>query len=229
MFRILVAEDDPHTRRYLCDVLSSAGYEPVQAKDGDEALKRLDQTQVDLIMLDVMMPKKNGHEVTRELRADGNMIPILMVTACETPEDRRSGFISGTDDYMVKPIDEQEMILRIAALLRRSRIASERRLEIGMLVLDYDTFTVTHPRIQTELPKKEFLLLFKLLSFPGKIFTKRQLMDDIWNYDSESDEHTIEVHIGRLRERFREVPEFEIVTVRGLGYKAVRKDGESAR
>ena len=176
-----------------------------------------------------MMPKKNGHEVTRELRADGNMIPILMVTACETPEDRRSGFISGTDDYMVKPIDEQEMILRIAALLRRSRIASERRLEIGMLVLDYDTFTVTHPRIQTELPKKEFLLLFKLLSFPGKIFTKRQLMDDIWNYDSESDEHTIEVHIGRLRERFREVPEFEIVTVRGLGYKAVRKDGESAR
>lgn len=229
MFRILVAEDDPHTRRYFCDVLSSAGYEPVPAKDGEEALNVLDQTHVDLLILDVMMPRKNGYEVSRELREDGNMLPILMITACETPEDRRQGFISGTDDYMVKPIDEQEMILRIAALLRRARIASERRLQIGDLTLDYDTFTVTHPTIQAELPKKEFLLLFKLLSYPGKIFTKRQLMDEIWNFDSDSDEHTIEVHIGRLRERFKTVPEFEIVTVRGLGYKAVRKDGGPER
>ena len=224
MFRIVVAEDDDSTRRYLSDVLVAAGYEVIPARDGDEALEQLAQHHVDLLALDVMMPARSGYEVTQTLRQAGNMLPILMVTARETPEDRRKGFICGTDDYMVKPIDEQEMVLRIAALLRRSRIASEHRLKIGGMTLDYDTFTVEYGAEATELPKKEFQLLFKLLSYPNKIFTKRQLMDEIWDYDSFSDEHTIEVHIGRLRDRFKNIPEFEIVTARGLGYKAVRKD-----
>ena len=224
MFRIVVAEDDDSTRRYLSDVLVAAGYEVIPAHDGNEALEQLAQHHVDLLVLDVMMPARSGYAVTQTLRQAGNMLPILMVTARETPEDRRKGFICGTDDYMVKPIDEQEMVLRIAALLRRSRIASEHRLKIGGMTLDYDTFTVQYGAEVTELPKKEFQLLFKLLSYPNKIFTKRQLMDEIWDYDSFSDEHTIEVHIGRLRDRFKNIPEFEIVTARGLGYKAVRKD-----
>ena len=227
-FNILLAEDDEDIVKLLKLYLENEGFVTFRAKDGVDACEIFDKEKIDLALVDIMMPRMNGYELTKYIRQKSN-IPIIILSAAQLDSDKILGLNLGADDYMVKPIDEQEMILRIAALLRRSRIASERRLEIGMLVLDYDTFTVTHPRIQTELPKKEFLLLFKLLSFPGKIFTKRQLMDDIWNYDSESDEHTIEVHIGRLRERFREVPEFEIVTVRGLGYKAVRKDGESAR
>jgi DNA-binding response OmpR family regulator len=226
MFKILVVEDDTNTRRLMEKVLTQYGYEPVPACDGVEALEILDKKHVDLILLDIMMPRMDGYEFTEILRGNQMMrdIPILMVTAKETPADKRKGFIIGTDDYMVKPVDEEEMILRIGALLRRSRIVNEHRLIVGGTLLDFDSFSVSYGGYISELPRKEFLLLYKLLSYPGKIFTRRQLMDEIWDMDSDTDERTVDVHINRLRERFKGNEDFEIITVRGLGYKAVKKD-----
>ena len=224
MFHILVVEDNANTRKLMGAVLQQNGYEPVLACDGVEALEILDKKHIDLIVLDIMMPRMDGYEFTETLRASGCELPILMVTAKEKPADKHKGFIIGTDDYMVKPVDEEEMILRIAALLRRSKIVNEHRLTVGQTVLDYDSMSVSAENVTTELPKKEFLLLFKLLSYPNKIFTRRQLMDEIWDMDSESDERTVDVHINRLRDRFRKSEDFEIVTVRGLGYKAVKRE-----
>ncbi len=223
MFHILVVEDNPNARKLMEAVLKQNGYEPLLAADGIEALEVLDNKHVDLIVLDVMMPRMDGYEFTETLRSSGCDLPILMVTAKEKPADKRKGFIIGTDDYMVKPVDEEEMILRIAALLRRSKIVNEHRLTIGSTVLDYDALSVKTAEGVSELPKKEFLLLFKLLSYSNKIFTRRQLMDEIWDMDSDTDERTVDVHINRLRDRFRNNPDFDIVTVRGLGYKAVKR------
>jgi DNA-binding response OmpR family regulator len=222
MFHILVVEDDKNTRKLMETVLLSNGYQPIVAEDGVRALKLLEQNKVDLILADIMLPNLDGIELTRTLRAHGYTLPILMVTARETQADKKQGFLAGTDDYMVKPVDEEEMLWRIAALLRRSKIANEHRLEIGKTQLDYDSLTVTQDGRVGELPKKEFLLLFHLLSNPNRIFTRRQLMDEIWDMGSETDERTVDVHINRLRERFRCNRDFEIATVRGLGYKAVR-------
>ena len=224
MFHILVVEDNANTRRLMEAVLTQHGYQPILARDGVEALEVLDKKHVDLILLDIMMPRMDGYEFTQTLRESGCDLPILMVTAREKPADKHKGFQIGTDDYMVKPVDEEEMILRIAALLRRSRIANEHKLTVGSTVLDYDQLSVETPEARLVLPKKEFLLLFKLLSYPGKIFTRRQLMDEIWDMDSDTDERTVDVHINRLRDHFRNSPDFEIVTVRGLGYKAVKRD-----
>ncbi len=223
MFQILVVEDDKNVRRLMETVLTRYGYEPLLACDGYDALEVLDRKHVDLIILDVMMPRMDGYEFTNTLRSAGCNIPILMVTARETQNDKKRGFIVGADDYMVKPVDEEEMILRIGALLRRSQIAGERKLTVGKTTLFYDGFSVRVDDTMMELPQKEFLLLFKLLSYPGKIFTRRQLMDEIWDMDSESDPHTVDVHVNRLREKFGQNPDFEIVTVRGLGYKAVKR------
>ena len=223
MFHILVVEDNANTRKLMEAVLLQNGYQPILACDGVEALEMLDKKHVDLIVLDIMMPRMDGYEFTETLRASGCDLPILMVTAKEKPADKRRGFVIGTDDYMVKPVDEEEMILRIGALLRRSKIVNEHRLTVGRTVLDYDSMTVATPAAASELPKKEFLLLFKLLSYPGKIFTRRQLMDEIWDMDSDTDERTVDVHINRLRDRFRGNEDFEIATVRGLGYKAVKR------
>ncbi len=221
MFQILVVEDDKNVRKLMSAVLTRYGYEPITAENGLEALEILDHHHVDLILLDVMMPRMDGYEFTNTLRSAGSTIPILMVTARETQNDKKRGFIVGADDYMVKPVDEEEMILRIAALLRRSQIAGERKLTVGRSTLLYDSFAVETPEGMIELPQKEFLLLYKLLSYPNKIYTRRQLMDEIWDMDSESDERTVDVHVSRVRERFRRNTDFEIVTVRGLGYKAV--------
>ena len=223
MFQILVVEDNANTRKLMETVLLQNGYQPVLACDGVEALEVLDRKHIDLIVLDIMMPRMDGYEFTETLRASGCDLPILMVTAKEKPADKRRGFIIGTDDYMVKPVDEEEMILRIAALLRRSKIVNDHRLTVGRTVLDYDALSVTTPEGTAELPRKEFLLLFKLLSYQNKIFTRRQLMDEIWDMDSDTDERTVDVHINRLRDRFRGSDDFEIVTVRGLGYKAVKR------
>ena len=221
MFNIMVVEDDANQRKLMTTVLEQYGYTVVQACDGIDALEQMDKKHIDLIILDIMMPRMDGFELTDTLRQTGCNIPILMVTAKQSPIDKRKGFIIGTDDYMVKPIDEEEMVLRVGALLRRSRIVNERKLTVGSTTLHYDGFTVSHPDGEDELPQKEFLLLFKFLSDPNKIFTRRQLMDEIWDMDSESDERTVDVHISRLRERYRSNPDFEIITVRGLGYKAV--------
>ena len=223
MYQILVVEDDKNTRRLMSAVLTRTGYEPIMAENGEEALEILDRKHIDLIVLDVMMPRMDGYELTNTLRSNGCTLPILMVTARETQEDKKRGFIIGADDYMVKPVDEEEMILRIAALLRRSKIVNEHRLTVGRTVLDYDALSVKTADGVSELPKKEFLLLFKLLSYSNKIFTRRQLMDEIWDMDTETDERTVDVHINRLRDRFRNNPDFDIVTVRGLGYKAVKR------
>ena len=207
----------------MCAVLYQYGYNPIPVEDGVQGLDMLDQKHIDLIILDIMMPRMDGYEFTSTLRQTDCNIPILMVTAKESPADKRKGFLMGTDDYMTKPVDEEEMILRVGALLRRSRIASERRLSVGNTTLMYDSFSITCGDEPVELPQKEFLVLFKLLSYPNKIFTRRQLMDEIWDMDSDSDERTVDVHISRLRERFRNNHDFDIITVRGLGYKAVIK------
>jgi len=225
VFKILVVEDDTNTRKLMCAVLKQHGFEVLQAEDGEVALEVMDREHIDLVVLDLMMPKMDGYELTRHLRAAWESLPILMVTAKQEPGDKRQGFLAGTDDYMTKPVDEEEMVLRIKALLRRAQIAHDRRLTMGDVVLDYDAFAVFREGERVDLPQKEFQLLFKLLSNPGTIYTRLQLMDEIWGLDSVTDDHTLNVHINRLRDRFREWPEFEIVTVRGLGYKAVKSCG----
>ena len=185
MFQILVAEDDKNTRRLMEAVLKEHGYHPILACDGLEALKLLDTHHVDLVILDIMMPGMDGYEFTRQLRATDYTLPILMVTAKQLPEDKRKGFIVGTDDYMTKPVDEEEMILRIRALLRRAQIVNERRITIADVCLDYDSLTVSRGDESQTLPRKEFYLLYKLLSYPGKIFTRIQLMDEIWGMESQ--------------------------------------------
>jgi len=221
MFNIMIVEDDFNQRRLMQSVLEQYGYTVTLASDGIDALEILDRKHVDLIILDIMMPRMDGFEFTSTLRQSGCNIPILIVSAKQSPVDKRKGFIIGTDDYMTKPVDEEEMVLRVSALLRRSKIANERKLSVGSTTLYYDSLSVVCGEEVQEMPQKEFLLLFKLLSYPNKIFTRRQLMDEIWDMESESDERTVDVHISRLREKYRNNPDFEISTVRGLGYKAV--------
>ena len=223
MFHILVVDDDKNIRMLYRAVLEEANYTVFTAEDGEAALRLLDQHHIDLVVLDIMMPKMDGYEFTRTLRAGNSSLPVLMVSAKQLPADKKKGFLVGTDDYMTKPVDEEEMLLRIKALLRRAQIVSERRIVVGNVVLDYDAMTVSRGGEIQELPQKEFLLLYKLLSYPGKIFTRIQLMDEIWGADSETGWETVTVHIGRLRKRFEGWTEFEIVAVRGLGYKAVKK------
>ena len=223
MVNILVADDDKNTRLLMKAILEGAGYHVFTAVDGQEALEALDREHIDLVVLDVMMPRMDGYAFTQTLRQAGSTLPILMVSAKQLPADKHRGFLVGTDDYITKPIDEEEMLLRIKALLRRAKIVSERKIEIGDVVLDYDSLTVTRGKERQELPQKEFLLLYKLLSYPGQIFTRIQLMDEVWGLDSETGWETVTVHIGRLRKRFEAWPEFEIISVRGLGYKAVKK------
>lgn len=223
MFTILVVEDDAKLRQLFCTVLTRNGYRAVPAVNGEDALEMLDKEYIDLMICDIMMPRMDGFELTRTLRDHNQQLPILMVTAREQFADKQQGFLVGIDDYMVKPVNVNEMLLRVGALLRRAKIISERKIEWGDTVLDYDTLTVIQGPESTLLPQKEFYLLYKMISYPNKIFTKQQLMDEIWGMDSESDEHTVVVHVNRLRERFRDNPDFEIVTVRGLGYKAVKR------
>lgn len=223
MFCILVADDDKDTRLHMKAVLESENYTVCTAKNGEEALTVLDRNHIDLVVLDVGMPKMDGCEFTRSLRENGSELPILMVSAKGQPADIKRGFLAGTDDYMVKPVDEEEMLLRIKALLRRARIANEHKIQVGEMVLDYDSLTVSKNGEIMELPQKEFLLLYKLLSYPGKIFTRAQLMDEIWGTDSETGWETVTVHVGRLRKRFADWEEFEIISIRGIGYKAVKK------
>lgn len=230
MFNILVVEDDAGTRKLLCALLKSDGYNVLSAQDGAEALEVLDKNHVDLLVIDVMMPRMDGYTLTEQLRGGGSTLPMLMLSAKDGAADVRHGFVVGIDDYMKKPFDVEELLLRIRALLRRAKIATEKKIVAGSVTLDYDSLTVTTDKGRETLPQKEFLLLFKLLSYPDVVFTRLQLMDEIWGMDAESDEHTVNVHINRLRTRFAHCDDFEIVTVRGLGYKAVRKNaGEGGR
>lgn len=219
MVTILVVEDDKNLQKLMATVLKNNGYDVLVGKNGLEALDVIDKKHIDLMISDIMMPDMDGYELVESLRQANYNLPILFVTAKETFEDKKKGFNLGIDDYMVKPIDMDEMILRVEAILRRSKIMNENKLTVGEVVLDYDKLIVEKGKKSIELPKKEFDLLFKLLSYPQQIFTRRQLMDEIWGMDSETDERTVDVHIKRLRDKLEDFNEFEIITVRGLGYK----------
>lgn len=222
MFKILIVEDSTNLQKLYATILRTNGYTTLTANNGQEALEMLKKEHIDLMILDVMMPVMDGYELTEILRQGGSELPILMITAKTEKADKKAGFLVGIDDYMTKPVDEEEMLLRIKALLRRSKIVAERKLEIGSTELRYDSLTVACDGVEETLPKKEFYLLYKLLSYPGQIFTKFQLLDEIWGLENESD-NTLNVHINRLRNRFENNRDFEIVTVRGIGFKAVRK------
>lgn len=224
MFDILVVEDNDELRELFCTVLSENGYNSIPARDGVDALSQIERKYVDLIICDIMMPRMDGYELTQALRDANYTQPILMITAKESIVDKQKGFQVGTDDYMVKPVDIREMLCRIVALLRRSQITSERKLTLGSTVLDYHCMTASVDGVDIPMHQKEFLLLYKLASYVNHIFTRRQIMDEIWGLDSDTDPHTLDVHISRLRDRFKSNPDFEIVTVRGLGYKVVRKN-----
>ncbi|MGN1111064.1 MAG: response regulator transcription factor [Oscillospiraceae bacterium] len=224
MFNILVADDQPNIRRLYQHTLEKNGYRVFTAENGEDALAVLEKEHIDVVILDVMMPKMDGFSCLKLIRDAGMTMPVLMITAKDGAEDKRRSFLLGTDDYMVKPVDEIEMLLRIKALLRRSRIAEEQRLIIGETELVYDSFSVIRNGEAMVLPRKEFQILFKLLSFPGKTFTRQSIMNEFWAMDSDSEARTVDVHINRLRERLGDNDDFEIVTVRGLGYKAVKKE-----
>lgn len=223
MFNILVVEDDIKLNNIYCSALQSNSYNTIQALDGEEALDIAAEKTVDLVISDIMMPGVDGYELTKELREMYPELPILMISAKEGFEDKRYGFMAGIDDYMVKPVDLNEMILRVNALLRRAKMVTERKLTIGGTVLNYDTYTAEYNGKTVEIPQKEFLVLYKLMSYPSRTFTRRQLMDEFWGYDTDSEERTVDVHINRLRDRLRDCPDVEINTIRGLGYRGVKK------
>lgn len=223
MPNILVCEDDIALNKLICKVLEKHGHTVSSSNNGHEALDIIDSTHIDLIVTDVMMPNMDGYELLESIRCINSTIPVLVVTAKGTYNDKLRGFSLGADDYMVKPIDINELSLRVNALLRRSKIANERRIVIGQTILDSDAFTVSVGGESVTLPQKEFLLLFKLLSYPDRVFTRFEIMEEIWGYESESDEKTINVHISKLRNRYENNPDFYIDTVRGIGYKAVLK------
>lgn len=222
MFNVLVVDDDKNTRSLMQAVLGK-DYKVFTAENGNAALAIMDEQYVDLVVVDIMMPGLDGYGFTSALRESDSEIPILMVSAKQLPDDRKEGFRVGIDDFMSKPIDNEELLLHVKALLRRARIVSEHKITVGDVVLDYDSFTVSRADETMELPQKEFLLLYKLLSYPDKIFTRIQLMDEIWGMNCDTGWETLTVHINRLRKRFEEWNEFEIISVRGLGYKAVKK------
>lgn len=223
MLKILIAEDDQELCQLFSHVLTKHGYAVKGVANGKEALDAMDCDYYDLLISDIMMPVVDGYELVRQMRSRGNQTPVMMITARDAFDDMRQGFLSGSDDYMVKPINVNEMVLRVGALLRRSQMIHDRRQTIGSTVMELDSLTVTWKGESQVLPQKEFMLLYKMISYPGRIFTRHQLMDEIWGYDNESDTHTVDVNIGRLRERFRENPDFKIITIRGVGYKAVRQ------
>ncbi|MBO5286392.1 MAG: response regulator transcription factor [Clostridia bacterium] len=221
MFHILVVDDDKNTRFLMREILEMEHYTVFTAKNGVEGLEVLSLEHIDLVIVDIMMPKMDGYKFTEEVRSTFNQMPILMVSAKQLPEDRKKGFLAGIDDYLSKPVDYEELVLRIKALLRRANIVHESKLTIGDVVLDYNSYTVTGHGQVIELPQKEFLLMYKLLSSPNKIFTRIQLMDEIWGMDCDTGWETVTVHIGRLRKRFDTFTEFSFESIRGLGYKAV--------
>ena len=222
MFKILIAEDDRELRQLFAHILTKSGYFTHSVSNGQEALDALDKDYYDLLISDIMMPVMDGYELVRQLRTSGSQMPIMIITAKDAFDDMREGFNSGADDYMIKPININEMVLRVGVLLRRAQMIHDRKLILGKTILELDSLTIYSEHDTFVLPQKEFMLLYKMASSPGKIFTRHQLMDEIWGYDNDSDTHTIDVHIARLRDRFKNNKDFKIVTMRGVGYKVVK-------
>ena len=222
MYNILIVDDEVNILKLMEIWLKRAGFGVVTAVNGEDALAKLKTNDIDLIVADVMMPVMDGFTMVETLRAEGKETPVILATAKESIDDKKSGFNCGADDYMVKPVNVNEMVLRVGALLRRAQMINERRQTIGSTVMDLDSLTVTTENDSFILPQKEFMILYKMSAYPGRIFTRNQLMDEIWGYENDSDTHTVDVHIGRLRDRFRNSKDFKIVTIRGVGYKVVR-------
>ncbi len=221
MAKILVVEDGADLRKLFLNTLKKNGYDSFGAKDSKEVLKSLETMRPDLIISEVNMPGTDGFAFVEEIRRTGNDMPVLFLTEKGDIRDRQSGFRVGADDYMIKPVDIQEMLLRVQALLRRTQNSSDNIINVAGTVLTYDNSTVTDLNGEQVLPQKEFQVIYKLLSYPGQTFTRRQILDDVWGEGGYEDSHTLDVHISRLRERFRNNRDFTIVTIRGLGYKAV--------
>lgn len=222
MFDILVAEDDFKLNQIYCSALQDADFHTFAAYNGEEAMALVAEHPMDLVLSDIMMPGIDGYTLTKYLRKEYPEMPILMISAKEGFTDKRDGFLAGIDDYMVKPVDLNEMLLRVQALLRRAKIVTERKLTIGETILRYDSYSVEFDGKTVEIPQKEFLVLYKLMSYPNRTFTRRQLMDEFWGWESDSEERTVDVHINRLRERLRDCRDLRIDTVRGLGYRGVK-------
>ena len=222
MFDILVAEDDFKLNRIYCSALQDADFHTIAAYNGEEAMELIAEHPMDLVISDIMMPGMDGYTLTKQLRKEYPEMPILMISAKEGYADKRDGFLAGIDDYMVKPVDLNEMLLRVQALLRRAKIVTDHKLTVGNTVLRYDSYSAEFDGKTVEIPQKEFLVLYKLMSYPGRTFTRRQLMDEFWGWESDSEERTVDVHINRLRERLRDCRDLRIDTVRGLGYRGVK-------
>jgi two-component system, OmpR family, response regulator len=219
MSRLLIVDDDPHIRELASVFLRNAGFEVIEACDGKDALSQLDSIKVDLFIIDIMMPAMDGWELCRELR-DAYDLPILMLTAKGETSQKLKGFQLGTDDYLVKPFEPLELVARVKALLKRYKITASQSIQVGELFMDHNTFEVKVNGQGLTLPLKEFELLFKLACYPGRTFSREQLIEDIWGYDFSGTDRTLDVHINRLRERFpAEAHSFKITTIRGLGYR----------
>ena len=217
MLNILVVEDDKNTRKLITTVLKNYGYDTIEATNGAEALDVLDHNHVDLMVLDVMMPQMDGYELAETLRESGSQMPMLMLSARSKTEDIKQGFVVGIDDYMTKPFDFEELLLRIKALLRRSKIVAENKLVVGKITLDYNSYSVINGDVTETLPQKEFLLLYKLLSYPKKTFSRAQLMDEFWGVESDTSLRAVDVYVTKLRDKLSACDGFQIVTVRGAG------------
>ena len=221
MFNVLVVEDDKNLKKLMVTYLKKNNYTTFEARNGIQALDIIDKQYIDLVISDIMMPEMDGYELLNELRIANYEIPIMLITAKSDISDKKQGFILGADDYMVKPIDMEEMVLRVSVLLKRAKSANKRKIILRDLIIDYDQLSVVKHDKVYNLAQKEFYLLYKLVSTPNTIFTRQELIEVIWGLESESEYRTVDVHIKRLREKLKELNELEIVTVRGLGYKCI--------
>lgn len=224
MFNVLVAEDDYGIRRLIEIKLKNAGYSVVTAVDGEDALYKFHENHVDIIIVDVMMPKKDGFEFVKEVRANGYKTPVIMCTALGSIDDKAAGFSLDVDDYMVKPVDFDELLMRIKAILRRANMVSDRKLVVGTVTLDYDLLTVYDDKTRVQLTKKEFSILFKLLAYPEKTFSKSQIFEEFWNFDSDAEEDSVKVYINKIRNKIECFKEIDIDTIRGVGYRGIRNE-----
>jgi len=223
MVKILIVEDEKAVR-LLTRVKLKDKYEVVEACDGEDALESLSRTKVDLMIVDIMMPRMDGYEFVRQVRESGDETPVIMLTAMDSFKHKKKGYDLGIDEYLTKPIDYEELSWHIEAILRRAQINSENRIETGGFIISENGMKATWKGSDIELTETEFKLVFKLLSYPGVLFTKQQIMDDIWGYDTETDYNSIKTYINRIRKKLDKVDSFEIVSVRGMGYKAVIRD-----
>ena len=220
MSKIMVVDDDPNIRELVCTLLKDGGFDTAEAKDGQHALRIIMDENPDLLIIDLMMPHMDGYELCRRLRQYYENLPVLMLTAKGELPSKVKGFEAGADDYLTKPFEKDELLLRVRALLRRYKIEASQIIKIGNVTIDKNSYSVIIGELKEDIPMKEFELLFKLAGFPGRTFARNQLIEDIWGYDFDGNERTLDVHVSRLRERFpTESSGFKITTVRGLGYR----------